>query len=157
MAISFTDFNNLSEQEKKETLMDLKNQIGVSGIVKAWEISRSKVYSMLNDLNIPLNAKGSKKTKTKADVAEVSIKDQDKQVAPKAQNRKKTGMPKNTKKRVTPESALEFEIEENVSKFSLHLETQGSASLISETLQTLLAANKIANSNIQVNITLQEM
>jgi len=157
MAISFTDFNNLSEQEKKETLQDLKNQIGVSGIVKAWEISRSKVYSMLNDLNIPLNAKGSKKTKTKADVAEVSIKGQDNQVAPKAQKPKKTGMPKNTKKRVAPESALEFEIEENFSKFSLHLETQGNASLISETLQTLLAANQLSNSNIQVNITLQEM
>lgn len=156
MAISLNDFNNLTQEEMKETLQNLKAQIGVSGIVNAWGISRSKVYGMLNDLNIPLNPRGRKTSKTSASGEKKTAPD--KQVSAETAKGKKNGKPKTKQKHITPESSLDFDMEEvNDSKFSLYLETEGSASFISEAVQMLLAANKFTSANMHVNITLKEI
>jgi len=164
MVISLTDFNTLTEQEKKETLQDLKNQIGVSGIANTWGISRSKTYSILSKLNIPLNSKGRKSSKTKTVSAEgaKNVKNNIKENQPNQTSLSTTDPKKNKtqtslKKPVTPESSWELDIEDNVSKFSLYLETQGTTPLICETLQMLLGSEKFADSNLHINLTLQEI
>ena len=50
MAVSLSDFESMPEKDKQKILQELKNEIGVSGMAKAWEMSRTKVYSMLHDL-----------------------------------------------------------------------------------------------------------
>jgi hypothetical protein len=66
MTISLTDFNKLSEKEKKKALESFKKEVGVGGIVQAWDISRSKVYSMLRKYNISNNSKGRSTKKKRA-------------------------------------------------------------------------------------------
>jgi hypothetical protein len=161
MVISLSDFNNLSEKEKKKTLESMKQEIGVSGIVKAWEISRSKAYSMLREYNISLNRKISRTSKTK--MKEGSSGNQNtatsssgEPVSLKDQNKEQTI--EGSGKMVAPkESPLDFDTKTDDSKFFLNLETQGTAPLINETIHALLGSGKISSANLHLSITIQEL
>jgi hypothetical protein len=148
MVISLSDFNKLSEKDQKKTLENLKQEIGVSGIVKAWEISRSKAYSMLRESNILVN---SRKTTVKPK------KSNNINTYPDITNPLTDLTIERLKKPVAQESPLDFDVETDVSKFFLNLETQGNASLINDALQALLGSGKISSANFHLNITLQEI
>lgn len=148
MSISISDFNALSEQEKRETLQDLKNQIGVSGIVKEWEISRAKVYSMLKKFNIPVKNNATDELKPTTLSTENSQE---------FHGHKHLSDAIDQKEHFTQESSLKFNTSDSSSKFSLYLETNGTIQLVSETIQMLLGAEKLANTNLHVNISLQEI
>ena len=156
MVISLSDFNKLPEKDKKKTLENLKQEIGVSGIVKAWEISRSKAYNMLREFNISLNRKISRPSKTKKTDASLEI-----QNTATAPPEVPVPLSDQTIQRhgnlVAPEKALlDFDTKADGSKFFLNLETQGSALLINETIHALLGSGKLSNANFHLSITLQE-
>ncbi|PKM78003.1 MAG: hypothetical protein CVU90_04630 [Firmicutes bacterium HGW-Firmicutes-15] len=148
MVISLSDFNKLSDKDKKKTLESLKQELGVSGIVKAWEISRSKAYSMLREFNISLNRKISRPSKAKSDEnleksAEVTTQQRDQSIK--------------SSETVAPESRLDFDSNADGSKFFLNLETQGTAQLISETIHSLLGSGKLSSAKLHLSITIQEV
>jgi hypothetical protein len=157
MVISLSDFNKLSEKDKKKTLENMKKEIGVSGIVKAWEISRSKAYSMLRESNISLSTKARRPSKISN--ADASSDSQNTATASTEVPVRQTSQ--TTKRPVNPsaqkESLLDFDTKADGSKFFLNLETQGTALLINETIHSLLGSEKLSNSNLHLNITLQEI
>ena len=159
MTISLSDFNNLAEKDKKKTLENLKKEIGVGGMVKEWNISRSKVYSMLHQLDIAVSAKNHKLKPQKPNKKPASTKSADNRdvnISSPADDPQAT---RSRARRKTPstQSALEFDVKDNAAKFSLYLETQGNASFINETVQLLLASQKFEGANLHVNISLQEI
>lgn len=164
MIISLSEFAELSSRDKKNTLSDLKSDIGVSGIVEAWGISRSKVYNMLKELDIPRNSKtGSKarsiKTTKKAKHQESENTPVDQKTAASENNLSSSKAGKNGSrkgKRLAP-YAPGLTSEEVYSKFSLHMDTEGNALYISDTLQNILASAKLSNANLHVNVTLEEL
>jgi len=161
MTISLSDFNNLPEKDKKKTLEELKKDIGVSGIAKEWDISRSKTYSLLHEFNISVGSKGRKPklikpTKTSENLTKISDKKGSKSTD-SSKNEQLANKTVAMEKLVGAESTLNFDTKEDASKFSLYLETQGTASFINETVQHLLRSEKIASSNLHINISLQEV
>ncbi|MEA4924433.1 MAG: hypothetical protein VB084_03895 [Syntrophomonadaceae bacterium] len=157
MTISLSDFNTLSEKDKKKTLESLKKEIGVNGLVKEWNVSRSKIYSMLHEYDIAVSAakhklkpkrpaKTTEASKPKSAV-EASTSSAEASSAPGSIGARRSG---------SLPAELEFDIKDGA-KFSLYLETQGNASFINETVQLLLGSQKFAGSNLQVNISLQEI
>jgi len=163
MTISLSDFNNLSEKDKKKTLEDLKKDIGVSGIAKEWDISRSKTYSLLHEFNISVGSKGRKSKlkkpiKTSENITKVSDKKENNtQSSDSSETEQLSNKTVGMGKLVGAESSLMLDTKEDASKFSLYLETQGTASFINETVQHLLRSEKIASSNLHINISLQEV
>ncbi len=157
MVISLSDFNKLSEKDKKKTLENLKQEIGVSGIVKAWEISRSKAYSMLREFNISLNRKISRPSKTKK--TDDSLDNQNNATAPSDLPIPQTHqtVERSGNMGAPEESLLDFDTKADGSKFFLNLETQGTALLINETIHALLGSGKLSNSNLHLSITIQEI
>lgn len=133
MTLSLEDFSNLSTKEKKKTLEDMKKEMGVSGIVQAWNVSRSKVYNLLHDFDIPVTPKKRTLKPKKPDTLQAEN-----------QENKSSG----SKDNMQPDDS---------SKFSLYLETQGSAKFINETVQNLLTANNLNGSMLQINISVQEI
>ena len=152
MVISLSDFNKLSEKDKKKTLENLKQEVGVSGIVKAWEISRSKAYSMLRDFNISLNRKIGQSSKKKADGSKENQNAHPE--APVLLTIQTVEMPGNLG--AEEESLLDFDTRADGSKFFLNLETQGTAMLINETIHALLGSDKLSSANLHLSITIQE-
>ena len=148
MVISLSDFNKLAEKDKKKTLQDLKQQVGVSGIVKAWDISRSKAYSMLREFNISINTKAIRPSKTKKADQNTDMS------AGQTDEKKDQSKPKLGK--VPPNSALTMDTNDD-SKFYLSLETQGTAPLINDAIQALLGSGQLSNANYHLNITIQEI
>lgn len=156
MTISLSAFKDLSEKDKKKTLETLKKDIGVGGMVKEWDISRSKVYSMLHQYDIAVSSKHKvkpqKPRKTSINPAETGNSEISSAAAPTAPS--KFMEPVQTD---LGSSSLDFTEKDDAAKFSLYLETQGTASFINETVQLLLGSQKFAGSNLQVNISLQEL
>jgi len=54
-------------------------------------------------------------------------------------------------------SSLELEEEKEETKFSFYLDTQGSGRFINETLQLLLASEKLSNSELRLNISIEQI
>lgn len=151
MVISLSEFNSLNEKEKKKTLQELKSEVGVSGLVEAWSVSRAKIYSMLHELNIPVNPR--KPRKTGANPPDILIKHSSEQ--------KQSGRERKSKKQskeTNPEMMGVYDvISADGSKFSLSLDTQGHASAISQTIQLLLSSGKFENTNLHLNLRLEEI
>jgi len=140
MSISLIDFSNLSPKEKKKALEEMKKEIGVSGIVQEWNVSRSKVYNLLHEFDIPVNTKKRtlKPRKPKQNPENIT-----------ASNQSGSSEPiREVKSSLTSDDG---------SKFSLYLETQGSARFINETLQNILSTHNLNNSRLQINISVQEI
>jgi hypothetical protein len=151
MAVSLSDFESMSEKDKQNILQELKNEIGVSGIAKAWEMSRTKVYSMLHDLNVPVDSKRGRQRKEKTSPAEKELNETVQPIRSSSSN-------------ITPiedanrfKSSLELEEEKDETKFSFYLDTQGSGRFINETLQLLLASEKLSNSELRLNISIEQI
>lgn len=165
MVISMSEFTKLSEKEQHNTLNDLKQTIGVNGIVEAWGISRSKVYSMLLEYNIPTNGKGTSKTEGKKTA---NSRKESRNEPGSTEHTKKTMVSnkassptgnRKTRKTRRPRSSnpvLHSGPEED-SKFTLHMDTQGTATVISEALQLILESNQFSHSNLHVNLMVEEI
>ncbi len=157
MTISLSDFNNLSEKDKKKTLESLKKEIGVNGLVKEWNVSRSKIYSMLHEYDIAVSATKHKlKPKRPAKTTEASKPKSEGEASTASAEASSAPGSTGARRSGSLPAELEFEIKDDA-KFSLYLETQGNASFINETVQLLLGSQKFVGSNLQVNITLQEI
>ncbi|MEN6324723.1 MAG: hypothetical protein ABFD18_00730 [Syntrophomonas sp.] len=158
MTISLSEFNQLTAKEKKEVLQDLKKNLGVSGIVKAWEISRSKAYSMFKEFDIALDAK--KGPKTKPEKPKVSFETENKETGKKTRSSSELSqdvMADDYKSgRSGKTSSWESDFMEDA-KFSLYLDTQGTGKIISETLQMLLGSEQLSNSDLHLNISIEEI
>lgn len=164
MVISLSEFNNLSDEDKKKTLKNLKLEVGVSGIVNEWNISRSKAYSMMRGLNISVNTKASRPSKTK--MIDESLKDKNNEVGNiQANNNANTATATNpqadeshgTARNPILSQSTVTASRNNSSKFHLYVETQGSASMINETLRMLLESGRLTDFNLKINMTLQEI
>jgi len=164
MIISLSDFNNLSEKDKKKTLENLKREVGVSGIIKEWNISRSKAYSMMREFDISVNTKASRPSRTK--MTDKSLKKKNNEAgnvqANENTNTATASNPQVDKSlgssgKTISSTSTAIASQNESSKFHLYVETQGSASMINETLNTLLGSGRLTDTNLQINITLQEI
>ncbi len=149
MAVSLSEFESIPEKDKQKILQELKNEIGVSGISKAWEMSRTKVYSMLHDFNIPVDSKKGRQRKENTST--------EKELSESVQTMHSSSS------NITPiddtnrfKSSLKIE-ENKETKFSFYLDTQGSGRFINETLQLLLASEKLSNSELRLNISIEQV
>lgn len=140
MTISYSDFKNLTELEQKDTLEKLREEIGVSELIKIWGISRSKIYKMIHDLGLSVSSKG-RKPKTKVN----DSKDK-KKPGPKPKNQDEIENLRNqeTTSIQTP-------------SFSVSLTAQGSFQTVSEKLQFLFQQNIVPNTNVRVTISIEEI
>jgi hypothetical protein len=147
MVISISDFNKLSDKDKKMALQNMKQEVGVSGIVKEWGISRSKAYSMLREFNIPINKKAIRPSNLNKTDSKASSKTADKKEDPTSKKlaKSETDSPEDADKKADD------------SKFFLNLETQGTAPLINDTISALLGSGNFSDSSYRVNITIQEI
>lgn len=147
MVISLTDFNNLNEKDKRKTLQELKNDIGVSGLVREWNVSRAKIYSLLHELDVPVNPRKPRKSVMTSPGA-----------SPGGNENQKSKKRNKDQQEATPEYYEVYNaFAAEVPKFSLSLDTQGEASVISQTIQVLLASGKFENANLHLNLTLEEI
>lgn len=144
MVVSLAEFETMPEKDRKKTLRELKSEIGVNGITEAWGISRSRVYNLLHELNIPLEPRKTRK-------GEGAEKRRRKNENPEGQGE----ISVNTDHTDIPYPRLDFETE--AAPFTLHLETSGSVGAISEAVQLLLSSGQLSNSNLQLNLTINQI
>lgn len=158
MTITLSEFNQLPAKEKKAVLQDLKRNLGVSGIVKVWEISRSKAYSMLKEFDIALDSKKGPRSKPeKPKISfEVENKDTDKKVRTSSEKSRDVLSEESKPEKNRKTSSWEPEFLEDA-KFSLYLDTQGTGKTISQTLQLLLGSEQLSNSDLHLNISIEEI
>ena len=158
MTISLSEFNQLTAKEKKEVLQDLKKNLGVSGIVKAWEISRSKAYSMFKEFDIALDSK--KGPKTKLEKPKVSFETENKETGKKVRPSSEPSQDAMAEEfkigRSDQTPVWEADMMEDA-KFTLYLDTQGTGEIISKTLQLLLGSEQLSNSDLHLNISIEEI
>ncbi len=151
MVISLSDFESMPDTDKRKILEELKNEIGVSGIAKAWEISRTKVYNMLHTFNVPVDSRRGRQPKNNKTSPE---KELDKPVLKKSSNNNHADQENNIN---ILKPSLEPEEKTDETKFSFYLDTQGTGTFVSETLQLLIASGKLSNSVLRLNISIEEM
>lgn len=151
MEISFSDFESMSDKDKQTILKELKNEIGVSGIAKTWEISRPRVYSMLHAFNVPVDSRRGRQRKDDKTLPE---KELDKPVQEMSSNNNHADQEDNIN---SSKTSLELEEKTEETKFSFYLNTQGTGTFVSETLQLLITSGKLSNSVLRLNISIEEM
>ncbi len=151
MIVSLSDFESMPDKDKRKILKELKDEIGVSGISKAWEISRTKVYSMLHAFNIPVDSRRGRQPKNDKTSPE---KELDKPVKKMSSNNNHVDQENNT---TSSKPSLEPEEKTDETKFSFYLDTQGTGTFVSETLQLLIASGKLSNSVLRLNISIEEI
>jgi len=151
MVISLSDFESMSDKDKRKILKELKNEIGVSGMSKAWEISRSKVYNMLHAFNVPVDSRRGRQPKNDKTSPE---KELDKPVQKMSSNNNHADQEDNIN---SSKPSLEPEEKTDETKFSFYLDTQGTGTFVSETLQLLITSGKLSNSTLRLNISIEEM
>lgn len=158
MTITLSEFNQLPAKEKKAVLQDLKRNLGVSGIVKVWDISRSKAYSMLKEFDIALDSK--KGPRSKPEKPKISFENENKDTEKKARTSSEKSRDVLSEESLTGKSrktsSWESEAMEEA-KFSLYLDTQGTGKIISETLQLLLGSEQLSESDLHLNISIEEV
>lgn len=144
MVVSLAEFETMPEKDRKKALREMKSAIGVNGITEAWGISRSRVYNLLHELNIPLEPRKTSKS-------EGPEKRRPKNETPEAQGE----MTVNTDHSDIPTPRLEFEADSP--PFTLHLETSGNVGAISEAVQLLLSSGKLSSSNLHLALTINQI
>ncbi|MEN6350854.1 MAG: hypothetical protein ABFD08_15840 [Syntrophomonas sp.] len=102
------------------------------------------MYNLLHDLNIPLEPRKTRK-------GEGAEKRRRKNETPDVQG----AIMVNTGHSDVPNPRLDFEVE--AAPFTLHLETSGSVGAISEAVQLLLSSGNLSNSNLQLNLTINQI
>ena len=64
--ISLEEFNQLPHKEQVTVHREMKNSLGINGILEAWDLSRNKYYYMVKKRNLNENNKKKSKTSKKA-------------------------------------------------------------------------------------------
>lgn len=144
MVVSLAEFETMPEKDRKKVLRGMKSEIGVNGITEAWGISRSRVYNMLHELNIPLEPR---KTGKSDSASKRGKKSEKSEIG--GDMKEKTAHPE------IPNPRLEFETDSP--PFALHLETSGKVEAISEAVQLLLSSDKLSSSNLHLNLTINQI
>lgn len=148
--ISLDEFNNLPEEEKKNTLLTLKNEVGIKEILEAWGISRSKLYNMQNKLGI---SNETKKPKKPLDKKTRVVKSR----SPRKPGPQVTFNADNGRESYPKESGFEQNINTSTPMFSLQLETTGPAAILVDTIQMILLSERVVNLNLKVNIQIEQI
>ncbi|MGR6835832.1 hypothetical protein [Syntrophomonas erecta] len=133
--LSFTDFNNLSNEEKLTYLQKLRNQRSVNDIASAWGISKSKYYAMAREIGLPMKARGKRARKTNS--------------SPSTE----TQNANNTPNQITTEP----EEQNNRSKFSFSLDTQGPASMVYNVLSIFKDTGFSDDTEVRFKIEITEV
>lgn len=148
--LTLNEFNNISEEEQKATLQSLKSEFSVKEIIEAWNISRSKFYSMLHKFKIPTEVRKPKKSNGQKYSSKAATYPTIQKPVTKRSNNKANEL-------VVDVADVLIDNPGPNNKFSLQLDTQGSASLISETLQMILKSEQVANSTLHINLQIKQI
>jgi hypothetical protein len=149
MTISYSEFKNLSESQQKDVLEKLRTEVGVSGIMDMWGISRSKIYKLIHDLGLSVSSKGRKSTNDTSDSRG------------KTKSKKPSVIQEDlTEAEVNLASQTDTDVNEGNSmlpSFSVSLTAQGPFQTVSEKLQFLFQQNIVPNTNVRVSINIDEI
>lgn len=151
MTITYSDFKNLSEEEQKTMLEKLRNEVGVSELIKTWGISRSKIYNMIHDLGLSVASKGKHLKENKNSATATGVKQTKKRVVSR-----QNGSDVN----VAYPGELDPGAIGNLTKqqlFSIALTTQGPSQVVSKKLQLLFENNFIPNTNVRITVNIDEI
>lgn len=58
--IKLEEFELLAKEEQKELLQELKEEVGTTALIKHWGISRTKMYNMIHQLDVPVQSRKGK-------------------------------------------------------------------------------------------------
>ncbi|MEN6461175.1 MAG: hypothetical protein ABFC94_07395 [Syntrophomonas sp.] len=145
MTISYSDFKQLPTEQQKDTLEVLRNEIGISALIKSWGISRSKIYNIIHDLGLSVSPKN-KKSKTNENETHGKTK-------------KKQSISQQNKLDVKGINSAQHNIAETSLgnlPFSVSLTAQGSFQAVSEKLQYLFQQN-VPNTNVRITVNIDEI
>lgn len=148
--ISFEEFNTLSGEEQKSMLQSLKGEVSIKEIIETWGISRSKLYSIQNNLGITNETRKPRKPKDKKTKV-ISSR------SPRNPRSEKNYSIHTNDDFTSSELNVESEIHKKTPNFSLALETTGPAALLVDTLQTILLSDRVAHLNLKVNIQIEQV
>jgi hypothetical protein len=146
--ISFEEFNSLPEEEQKSVLQGLKGQVSVKEIIELWGVSRARLYSMQNKLGITNETRKPSKSKDKKTKVVRS---------PRKTRSNKNSSVDNNHGIVLTDTNAELNLNKDISRFSLQLETTGPASLLADTLKMILLSERVANLNLKVDIQIEQV
>ena len=106
---------------------------------------------LLHAFNVPVDSRRGRQPK---DNKTSPDKELDKPVLKKSSNNNQAKQENNIN---SCEPSLEPEEKTDETKFSFYLDTQGTGTFVSETLQLLIASGKLSNSVLRLNISIEEM
>lgn len=132
--ITISEFEQLTREEQAITLSNLKDEIGVKRIVKAWGISKDEVNSKLRDLNIPLRKRN---------------------VNPAPKGKVKE-MPVSKSSKVVPQTvgSMALQLETNPTNIG-EINIAGNAAFIKELLNQIFSSPAFDNSQIQMMVKVE--
>jgi len=133
--ISLDEFNQLPHKEQVAVHREMKNTLGINGILEAWNLSRNKYYYMVKKRN--LNEDNKKKNKTSKKPVSVAAENQN--------------GPEKIKK-----SAGKVVVNTDDDKVAFDISIQGSTKVISSILESL---TETYNSDrvFQVNMSVRQI
>lgn len=112
--ITFPEFNQLSDNDKRECLSTLRAEHSVKDILEQWGITRPLFYKIAHDVGLPLARKGKANGKTK----------------PKSKEKKITNAARDSY------PSAELKVSTN-NTLSLSLDTTGPASIVKNVLSLI--------------------
>jgi hypothetical protein len=141
MTISYSDFKQLPREQQKETIELLRNEIGISTLIKTWGISRSKIYNIIHELDLSVSPKRKD--------SKINIKDSPKNTKSKKQSKLNNNL--NDIKL----SNVDIPLEQSP-YFSVSMSAQGPFQTVSEKLLYLFQHN-VPDTNVRITINIDEV
>lgn len=132
--MSLDEFNQMPHKEQVAIHREMKNTLGINGIMEAWDLSRNKYYYMVKKRN--LNEDNKKKSKSTKKTAPVITAE--KQTEPKVK--------KTMRKVVSAENE----------KISFDISIQGSTKVVTTILESI-TENYNSDTVFQVNMSVRQI
>jgi hypothetical protein len=136
LTISYADFKNLSGEQQKKTLEELRNEPGITELLKVWDISRSKLYKMIHELDLSVSTRG--------------------------KNSKNVSAQKSVNHTASLRGKPKTQIDEDIpvsdaNVFSISLNAEGPFKNVSEKLQFLFQQNIVPDTNVRISLSIDEI
>ncbi len=144
-AVSLEKFNSLPRDQQLDIHKEMKKSMGINGILKKWNLTRSKYYYLVKKLKLNDNNHPEPENITKGNSE-----------AAAAPNRMATDNVAPLEIEETPIS-LAYETYETREKMSFSLSIQESPQVVNAILKSLEDMLHTSNSNYNVNITIREV
>lgn len=143
MTISYSDFKELSIEQQKKTLEALRNEPGISELIKVWGVSRAKVYKMIHEFDLPVTSKGRAPKSNKNISTEKSLN-------------KNQSLKSNLDEQKMP-SGQYVTVATQPNVFSISLNAEGPFKNVSEKLQFLFQQNIVPDTNVRITLSIDEI